>query len=434
MEVPRIRFPAAAAPLIVGAVALFGCARAERKEDPPPPAVTVCRPVARDVTDYFEFPGRTEAVSEVSIRARVMGYIVKVNFEDGQNVKKGDLLFEIDPRPYQATLERMRGEVARLEAVREKAQADLARSKRLRPSGAISEDEYEQHVAQLKITNASIAAAKAGVMEAELNLEFTKITSPIDGRVSSARIREGNLIQSGGESPVLTTVVTTNPIYVCFYVDERALLRYQEQILRTAAALNPGRLKEKKLPVEIGLADEQGFPHAGILNFADNKIDPEMGTMRVRGEFKNEKEYLTPGLFVRVRIPFGEPHRALLVSENAVGRDQKQKFLLTVNKENKVERRLVTVGALRDGLRVITSGIGPDDQVIVDGLQNARTARWSRRTRSSRRAPRRRPRPWWAKTVGWDKRSAVPPRAASRPEVAWWDCAPLVPPYSEFAP
>jgi RND family efflux transporter MFP subunit len=359
--------------LVAVALALSGCP----ENTPPPPkkpaSVTVSKPVVREVTEYFEFPGQTDAVNEVAIRARVTGYIVKVNFEDGQDVKKDDLLFEIDPRPYQAVLDRARGDLARLEATQEKAEVDLARSERLRPSGAVSEDEYEQHVAQLKIAKASIASLKAAVTEAELNLGFTKITSPIEGRVSRARIREGNLVQgSGNDSAVLTTVVTIDPIYVCFSVDEHALLRYKQIALRSGKELHPGSLKEFRIPIEIGLASEEGFPHAGVLDFADNKVDCETGTIRVRGVFANENEYLTPGLFVRVRIPYGDPHPALLVDKNAICTNQSQKYLKTVNGKNVVEHRPVKLGPLRDGLRVIASGIGADDLVVVKGLQQAR--------------------------------------------------------------
>jgi RND family efflux transporter MFP subunit len=362
---------AMAAMLAAGLMVLAGCTNTAPATgaSSAPPSVTVSKPAVREVTDYFEFPGWTQAVSEVLIRARVTGYIKRVNFEDGQEVKKGQALFEIDPRPYKAILDRAKGDLARLEAMREKAQTDLSRSNRLRPSGAVSQDEYEQHVAQLKTVTAMIASAKAAVTEAELNLEFTKIISPIDGRVSSARIREGNLVQTGSDSPVLTTVVTINPIYVCFEVDEHALLKYEALAKQAGQALHPSRLKNLKSPVEIGLADEEGFPHAGTIDFADNKIDRGTGTLRVRGVFENTKEYLTPGLFVRVRLPFGKPHQALLVSERAINRDQRQKYLLTVNKEHKVEYRQVKVGPLRDGLRVIESGIGPDDLVIVSGLQ-----------------------------------------------------------------
>jgi RND family efflux transporter MFP subunit len=359
-------------------VLLAGCAKKAEPPAPSIPSVTVSKPIAQRVTDYFEFPGQTEAVSEVAIRAQVRGYIVKVNFEDGQNVKRGQVLFELDPRPYQAALDRARAEVTRLDAVEEKAKADLARSTRLRPSGAVSVDEHEQHVAQLKIAKASIASAKAAVTEAELNLEFTKIVTQIDGRVSRARIKVGNLVESGSSSPVLTTVVTTDPIYVCFNVDENALLQYQELALRTRQQLHPSRLKDLKFPVEIGLMNEEGFPHKGILDFADNKIDRGTGTLRVRGEFDNKSEYLTPGLFVRVRIPFGSPHEALLVDEIALGTDQRIKFLLVVKRkdgQDVVERRNVQLGRLQGTLRVIESGIKPDDLVIVKGLQNARPGR-----------------------------------------------------------
>jgi len=353
---------------------LAGCAQTV-SEPPkqPPPEVTISKPVSREVTDYFEFTGQTEAVGDVEVRARVTGYLVKVNFVDGQNVKKGDMLYEIDPRPYQAALDRDKGDLVRLLAMADKARADLARSERLRPSGAISQDEYEQHVANLAVHKASIQSAEAAVRDAQLNLEFTKITSPIDGRVSRTRITEGNLVQPGaGDATLLTTVVTTNPIYVYFNVDEHALLQYQELAFKTGQELHPKILKDLHLPVEIGMANENGFPHAGILDFADNQIDRNTGTLRSRGVFENAKEYLTPGLFVRVRIPFGVPHQALLVNERAIGTDQRQKYLLTVNKKDVVEYRRVKVGRLLDGMRVIEAGLKPDDLVIVNGLQRAR--------------------------------------------------------------
>jgi RND family efflux transporter MFP subunit len=374
--------------LLLGIAFVIGCGKgastpgAPAGGKPPIPEVMVSKPVRQKVTDYYEFPGQTAAVGEVEIRARVTGYLNKVNFEDGQNVKKDQLLYEIDPEPYEAALDRAKGELARLKALLEKAKTDLARSERLRPSGAISQDEYEQHKANLKVFEASIQSAKAAVRDAELNLGFTTIESPIDGRVSRTRITKGNLVQPGtNDAAVLTTVVTTNPIYVYFNVDEEALLKYQKLTLQMGKELHPNRLKELKFPVEIGLADEKGFPHAGIIDFADNKIDRSTGTLRVRGIFDNDKEYLTPGEFVRVRIPFGDPHQSLLVPEDAVGRDQRERYLLTVvskinpeteKTEDVVEYRKVKVGSLQDGMRVIESGIGPDDWVIVKGLQRVR--------------------------------------------------------------
>jgi RND family efflux transporter MFP subunit len=340
---------------------------------PAPPEVTVSKPEVRDVTDYFEFPGQTAAVGEVEVRARVTGYLMKVGFEDGNNVKKGDLLYEIDPRPYQATLDRAKGDLARLRALADKAKVDVARSERLRPSGAVSQDEYEQHVANLAVHRASIQSAEAAARNAELNLEFTKVVSPIDGRLSRTRITEGNLVQPGSdEATLLTTIVTTDPIYVYFNVDEHAFLQYEEIAAKTGWSLRPDRLKDRKVSVEIGLGNEVGFPHAGILDFADNKVDRATGTLRVRGVFNNAKGLLTPGLFVRARIPFGNPHRALLVSERAVGTDQRQKYLLVVGKDNVVEYRQVKLGSLREGMRVIESGLRPDDLVVVKGVQRAR--------------------------------------------------------------
>ncbi len=355
------------------ALVLAGCTKPALKPPAPPPEVTVAKPVVREVTDYFEFPGQTEAVDMVEIRARVTGYLDKVNFVDGQNVKKGELLYEIDPRPYQAALDRAKGELARLLALADKAKADLARSERLRPSGAISQDEYELRVANLAVYKASIQSAEAAIREAELNLGFTKITSPIDGRVSRTRITEGNLVQPGtNDSAVLTTVVSTDPIYVYFNVDEHVLLQYQELAFKTGKELHPDNLKDLKFPVEIGLADETGYPHAGVVDFADNQIDRNTGTLRARGVFENAKEYLTPGMYVRVRTPFGDPHPALMVDERAIGTDQRQKYLLTVDKDNMVQYRRVKVGRLMEGMRAIESGLKADELVVVNGLQRAR--------------------------------------------------------------
>ena len=360
--------------LMAVAIGLSGCTQGVPVAvEAPPPEVIVSNPVIQEVTDYFEFPGQTEAVGEVEIRARVTGYLMKVNFVDGQNVKKGELLYEIDPRPYQAALDRAQGELVRLVALADKAKADLARSERLRPSGAISQDEYEQHVANLAVQKASIQTAEAAIRDCQLNLEFTKILSPIDGRVSRTRITEGNLVQSGAsDATMLTTVVTTNPIYVYFNIDEHVLLQYQDMAFKTGQELHPNILKDLQLPVEIGLANEKGFPHAGILDFSDNKIDRNTGTKRARGVFENTKEYLTPGLFVRVRTPFGAAHRAMLVNERAIGTDQRQKYLLTVNQDNVVQYRPVKVGRLLDGMRVIESGLNSADLVVVNGLQRAR--------------------------------------------------------------
>jgi len=348
-------------------------AKSLQTQEPPPPEVEVARPALKEVIDYFEFPGQTAAVGEVEIRARVTGYIVKVNFEDGQEVKAGDVLFEIDPRPYQAALDQARGELARQQATLVKAETDLARSERLRPSGAVSEDEYEQDVAQLAIVKAAIQTAEAAVRNAELNLEFTKVVSPIDGRVGRRLITEGNFVQPGlDESTVLTTVVTTRPIYVYFDVEEPVLLKYLGSLWQADGKSLLDRIEQLGVPVEIGLADETGFPHVGTLDFVDNQVDRGTGTIQARAVFEKPAACLSPGLYVRVRMPFGQARPAVLVPDRAIGTDLKEKYLLAVNAENVVERRLVQVGSLHDGLREIQSGIGPDDRIIVEGLQRAR--------------------------------------------------------------
>jgi RND family efflux transporter MFP subunit len=367
---------AAAALACAGCLALLttGCGRTEATlaTAPPPPEVKVAKPTAREIVDYFQFPGQTAAVGEVEIRARVTGYIVKVNFEDGQQVKKGDLLFEIDPRPYQAALEQAKGELARLKAMEVKAKTNVGRSEGLLPSGAVSRDAYEQHVENLAIVRASIQAAEAAIRNAELNLEFTKVVSPIDGRVSRRRITEGNLVQTGtDDAMILTTVVTTEPLYVYFNIEEPVLLKYLASLWQAEGKSLLSRIKELAIPVEIGLDTEEGFPHVGRLDFVDNRVDRGTGTIQARGVFEKPDPSLAPGLYVRVRIPFGKPRPALLVPDRAIGTDMTQKYLLAVNAKNGVERRLVTASSLHEGLRVIESGIGPDDRIIVDGLQRA---------------------------------------------------------------
>jgi RND family efflux transporter MFP subunit len=284
-------------------------------------------------------------------------------------------LFEIDPRPYEAARQQAVGDLARAEAALVKAEADVTRAQRLLPSAAISQTDHEECVLAKASAKATIASARAALRNAELNLEFTRVVSPIDGRVSRARITPGNLVQGGvgGEATLLTTVVTINPVYIYFNMDESALLRYEEMLRKQGKVLRQAPLQYLKFPVEIGLATEDGFPHRGHLDFVDNKIDPNTGTIRARGVFDNAKHYLTPGLFVRVRTPFGDPHPAMLISDRAVGVDQSQRYLLVVNQKNVVERREVRVGGLHDGgMRAIESGVGPNDLVVVTGLMRAR--------------------------------------------------------------
>jgi len=332
----------------------------------PPPVVMVSHPVEREITDYSEFTGRTAAVDTVEVRARVSGYLVKVNFREGAVVKKGDLLFQIDPRPFQAVLDQAKGQVAQWEAKLARAEADVARDERLLPKGAASQKDLDQAVADRGEARAAIQSAWATVDQATLNLEFTKVTAPLSGRISRYLITEGNLVTA--DTTLLTMIVSIDPMYAYFDVDERTVLRVRE-LLRTGRARFA---RDGEVPVALGLATDKGFPHQGTINFVDNQINPSTGTLRLRGVVPNADEILTPGLFARVRVPIGEPHRAVLVTERAIDTDQGQKILYVVNDKNEVSSRPVSMGALHDGLRVIEEGVQPGERVIVNGLLQVR--------------------------------------------------------------
>lgn len=340
----------------------------------PPPQVSVAAALEREVIDYDEYTGRMVAVEEVEMRARVRGYLIKVNFAEGAEVKQGEVLFEIDPRPFQAELDAAKGQVAQWEAKLTRAEADVVRNERLLPKGAASQKDLDTAIADRGEARAAIQSARATVERVALDLEFTKVTAPISGRVSRAFVTKGNLVNAGGgETTLLTTIVALDPIYVYFDVDERALLQYQQAAREQAGGNNqPANVKEAKIPVQLGLANEAGFPYAGVIDFADNRVDPQTGTIRLRGVFANANRTFTPGLFARVRVPVGDKYQALLVPERAIGTDQGQKYVLAVNKENVVEYRAVKLGRLHDGLRVIQDGLKPDDLIIVNGIQRAR--------------------------------------------------------------
>lgn len=355
------------------AVSLTGCEEKPAVVQAPPPEVAVARPLVKEVTDYFEFTGNTAAVEEVELRARVSGYIIKINFRDGQEVKNGDVLVEIDPRPYQSALELANAEVARAKAANAKADADLARAEKLLPNKVISQEEYDQHVAASLMSKANIQAAEASLHEAQLNLDYTKVVAPIGGRTSKAAVTVGNLVQSGATgSTLLTTIVSADPIYVYFNVDERSMLLFQEEARKAGEDARPDHIKDLKIPVEIALATEDTFGHAGILDFADNRVDPQTGTIRCRAVLPNPDRQLAPGLFVRVRLPFGAPHKALLVSDRAIGSDQSLKYLLVVDAANTVVQKPVKLGGIQFGLRAVDGGITADDWIIINGTQRAR--------------------------------------------------------------
>jgi RND family efflux transporter MFP subunit len=354
--------------LCVGAT---GCAPVPAATPPTPPvSVAVSYPVERNVTDYADFTARIAAVDSVEVRARVWGYLEKVNFKEGSVVNKGDVLFEIDPRPYQALLDQAKAKLQQDEAQLKFDEADYKRNSLLAPQGTVSRKELDQSLAARDIDLANVAADKALIAQRALDLQYTKVTAPVSGRVSRYNVTVGNLIEAGnqGGGTLLTTIVSVDPMYAYFDMDELTVQRVG-QLVRT------GKLKsadETAVLVSLGLATEDGFPHQGTINFFDNQVNPKTGTLRTRAEFANKDGVLSPGFFARVRMPVSPHHRALLVSERALDNDQGQKVVYIVAKDDKVVSRPVRLGALHDGLREITDGLLPGERVIVNGLQQVR--------------------------------------------------------------
>ena len=368
----RFRGVPIAAVVILGlSSVLVGCARAPAEATASAPLpVIVSHAVERDVTDYADFTARTAAVDSVEMRARVWGYLEKVNFKEGDVVEKGDVLFEIDPRIYRAALDQAKAEVERQKAQRDLDEIEFRRSAALLRRNAVSRAELDQAVARRGVSRAGLAAAEARVEQAELDLGYTKVTAPVSGRASRYVVTVGNLIQAGdqGGGTLLTTIVSVDPMYAYFDVDEHTALRVR-QLVREGKADSP---RDGGFPVSLGLASEEGHPHQGTVNFVDNQVNPKTGTIRLRGVFPNKDKVLLPGLFARVRTPIGRPHRALLVSERALDTDQGQKILYVVNDKNEVAIRPVRLGALHNGLREIADGLKQGERVVVEGMQHVR--------------------------------------------------------------
>jgi RND family efflux transporter MFP subunit len=330
------------------------------------PQVSVASALERDVTEWDEFTGRLEAVESVEVRPRVTGYIESVNFTEGSVVRKGDLLFVIDPRPYRAEVSKAEAELQRAVARAELSATDESRSEKLLGIKAVSREEYDQRVNATREARANVDAARAAVDSARLNLEFTRVTSPIAGRVSKAIVTAGNLVTGGSNAAtLLTTVVSIDPIYVTFEGDEQVYLKYSELARRGDRPSS----RDAANPVLMELANEQGFPHRGAMTFVDNQIDPRTGTIRARASFDNKDGYLTPGLFARVKLLGQNTYKAVLVDDRAIGTDQSQKFVFVVDANNKVTYRSVKIGRLTDGLRIVQKGLSPGETVIVNGLQ-----------------------------------------------------------------
>jgi RND family efflux transporter MFP subunit len=358
--------------LVLGfCLGLMGCARSPTQAPAAGPIpVTVSHPVEREATDYADFTARTVAVDSVEVRAHAWGYLEKVNFKEGVLVKKGDVLFEIDPRPYQAALNQAQAKVAQDEAQLKYDEAEYQRNLLAFNKGVGARSDLDKAEAARGVDIANIAADKAVVASRQLDLEYTRVTAPVSGRVSRYLVTVGNLIQSGDQAnaTLLTTIVSVDPMYAYFDVDERTVQRVG-QLVREGKAKSAS---ETEWPVSLALATEEGFPHQGTINFVDNQVNPKTGTLRVRGVFPNKDEALSPGFFTRVRVPIGLPHKALLVSDRALDNDQGQKILYVVNDKNEVVSRPVRVGALHDGLRAIEDGLKPGERVIVNGLQLVR--------------------------------------------------------------
>jgi membrane fusion protein, multidrug efflux system len=350
---------------------LAGCGEGPKPQAaPPPPKVTVVKPIKRVIVDHDEYVGRFTAIDTVEVRARVSGYLDKVHFQDGQLVRQGDLLFTIDKRPFQNTLDQAR---ANLETARSNltyTEADLTRGRQLMRDRTISEQVFEQRAQASRNAQAAVAANEALVRQAELDLEFTELRAAIAGRIGDRRVTPGNLVTggTGGNTTLLATIVSTDPIRLEFTFDEASLLRY-ERLARDGQADVTGR---GNAAVKLRLIDEQDFFHHGRMEFIDNVIDRSTGTIRGRAQFANSDGLFTPGMFARVQVPGSAPYEALLLPDTAIGTEQARKYVLLVGADEVVAQRYVTLGDIVDDLRVIKSGLAPDDRVIIRGLMQAR--------------------------------------------------------------
>jgi RND family efflux transporter MFP subunit len=340
------------------------------QKGPPPPQVTVALPVKRSVVDRDEYVGRFVAVESVEIRARVSGYLDAVHFTDGAMVKQGVKLFTIDQRPFKAALDQAKADHERAKAQLDLATSDLQRAQDLIDRKTISEAVYEQRVQARRGADAQLQSAEANVRVAALNLEFTELRAPVDGRIGDRRVSQGNLVIGGSQpsTTMLATIVSTDPIRFEFTFDEAAFLRYSRLAGTGKGPDAPGTTT----PVELRLLDESDFKHKGKMDFVDNVIDRSSGTIRGRAVIPNPAGLFTPGMFARVRVPGSAPFEALLVPDSAIGTEQIRKFVYVVDGENTVQQKYVTLGALDNGLRVVLKGIEPNDRVIVNGLMRAR--------------------------------------------------------------
>ena len=350
------------------AVLLAACSKpagpdASQSAAPPPADVSVAQVVSREITEWDEFIGRVEAKETIELRPRVGGYLKAVHFEEGGPVKKGQLLFSIDDREYRAAVETAAANVARAQTRVELASGELARSNKLLAARAVSQEEFATRKGELAQANADVRTAKAQHTQANLNLEFTRIESPIDGRVGLAMQRPGNLLAPG--TSMLGTVVSLDPMYVYFEGDERTYLKYQDM---ARAGERPGS-RESRNPVRMGLANEQGYPHEGYMDMVDNQLNPQTGSIRARAVFDNKDGVFTPGLFARIQLLGSGKRQAMLIHDQAVLTDQDRKYVFVVGPKGEAIRKDIVLGASVEGLRIVDSGLAGSEQVVVNGMR-----------------------------------------------------------------
>ncbi len=352
---------------ILAAAVLTACSgsHAEEAGMPPPPSVSAAPVLVKQVSQWDDFSGRVEAVESVELRPRVSGYIDKVNYVEGQEVKKGDVLFTIDARSYRAELDRATAELNRARTQAQVSRSEADRARRLSDQQAISTETWEQRRAVSEQALAQVQAAQAAVDAARLNMEFTQVRAPINGRAGRAMVTAGNLVTAGDSASVLTTLVSLDKVHVYFDADEGTFLRYAQMARKGE---RPSE-RDSELPVKVGLSGENGFPHEGKVDFLDNQVTRSTGTIRVRALLDNADRAFTPGLFARVQLLGSGQFQAMLIDEKAVLTDQDRKFVYVVDKDNKAQRRDIELGRNADGLRIVEQGLKAGDRVIVDGVQ-----------------------------------------------------------------
>ena len=360
--------------LVIGLATLAGldagCSSSSSAQPkaPAPAEVSVAEVICKQIGDSDEFTGRLEAVNAVEVRPRVSGYLQSVHFKEGAIVRKGDLLFQIDPRPFQAEVDRLKGDLSQAKAQRSRAQSDFERAERLHNNDGMSAEEYDRRAAVRNEAEARIASTEAALRGAELNLEFTRVTAPITGRVGRAEITEGNLVEGGaGQIKPLTSQVSLDPIYVYFDVDEQTYLKYARVTQSHGTSSH-----ELRSTARLGLADEEGFPHVGQVSFVDNQVSSSTGTIRLRATFANKNLALTPGLFARIRLQGGGARSGCLAKDEAVVTDLNQKYVFVLGANNILTYRPVNLGPMTEGLRVVRDGLHEGDIIVVSGLQRVR--------------------------------------------------------------